>query len=58
MWVRELRTSSVLTFDEVQLAVDQLVLVPPSLLCLTTEPYIKRPNKEPYIKKDVVGPRI
>jgi len=48
----------VLTFDEVQLAVDQLVLVPPSLLCLTTEPYIKRPNKEPYIKKDVVGPRI
>ena len=58
MWVRELRTSSVLTFDEVQLAVDQLVLVPPSLLCLTTEPYIKRPNKEPYIKEDVVGPKI
>ena len=47
-----------LTFDEVQLAVDQLVLVPPSLLCLTTEPYIKRPNKEPYIKEDVVGPKI
>ena len=58
MWVRELRTSSVLTFDEVQLAVDQLVLVPPSLLCLTTEPYIRRPNKELYINKDVVGPRI
>ena len=47
-----------LTFDEVQLAVDQLVLVPPSLLCLTTEPYIRRPNKELYINKDVVGPRI
>ena len=58
MWVRELRTSSVLTFDEVQLASDQLVLVPPSLLCLTTKPYIKRPNKEPYIEKDFVGPRI
>ena len=56
--MRELRTSSVLTFDEVQLAVDQLVLVPPSLLCLTTEPYIRRPNKELYINKDVVGPRI
>ena len=58
MWVRELRTSSVLTFDEVQLAVDQLVLVPPSLLCSTKEPYIKCPNKEPYIKEDVMGPRI
>ena len=57
MWVRELRTSSVLTFDEVHLAVDQLVLVPPSLLCLSKEPFIKRPNKEPYIKKDVVGLR-
>ena len=56
--VRELRTSSVLTFDEFQLAVDQLVLVPPNLLCSTKEPYIKRPNEEPYIKKDVVGPRI
>ena len=58
MWVRELRTSSVLNFDEVQLAVDQLVLVPPSLLCSTKEPYIKCPNKEPYIKEDVMGPRI
>ena len=58
MRVRELRTSSVLTFDEFQLAVDQLVLVPPSLLCSTKEPYIKCPNKEPYIKEDVMGPRI
>ena len=58
MRVRELRTSSVLTFDEVHLAVDQLVLVPPSLLCSTKEPYIKCPNKEPYIKEDVMGPRI
>ena len=56
VWVRELRTSSVLNF-EVQLAVDQLVLVPPSLLCSSKEPFIKRPNKEPYIKKDAVGPR-